>query len=147
MNNLWTKLKEFIIYHSHRHSIWYIIWHTTIIVLGFMFSPLTWWNDLFINIPVAWGVSWLFLKWISLYVSVSKTSFYIVFVFFYWITNIVGFALMHYSARKLLSDIEHHNYKTDVVIALIYTIIVGIIFYTNPHNLLTITNLIPSWVQ
>src|SRR5438105_1453125 len=26
--------------------------------IGFMLSPLSWWNDLFVNIPIAWVFAW-----------------------------------------------------------------------------------------
>lgn len=31
----------------------------TLAFIGFMLSPLSWWNDLFVNVPLALGFAWL----------------------------------------------------------------------------------------
>jgi hypothetical protein len=28
-------------------------------LVGYMLSPLSWWNDLFVNVPLALGFAWL----------------------------------------------------------------------------------------
>ena len=40
------------------------LWGSTLGVIGFLLSPLSWWNDLLVNIPLAvafaWVVSWFY---------------------------------------------------------------------------------------
>jgi len=56
--------------------------------IGFLLSPLSWWNDAFVNVPLAYLGAWL----ISLF---YKPGFAAAFVFCYWLTNILGLFLMH----------------------------------------------------
>ena len=63
-------------------------------VLGFLLSPLSWWNDLFVNVPLAlafaWPISWF---WPQLF-GVS-------FVVGYWLTNVAGLWLMHVGVQHM----------------------------------------------
>jgi len=34
-----------------------------LLVLGFMLSPFSWWNDLFFNLPIAYGFGYLCSLW------------------------------------------------------------------------------------
>ncbi len=57
-------------------------------IVGWVLSPLTWWNDLVVNIPIAHGFGCLF--------SLISESLLLPFmVVGYWITNIVGLFLLH----------------------------------------------------
>jgi UPF0716 family protein affecting phage T7 exclusion len=93
--------------------------------IGFMLSPLSWWNDLFVNIPLALGFAWV----VSL---VHRPAFMASFVVGYWLTNVLGFVLMHrgggqaitgdaqpYSRRALLRDVGISLAYTLVIVALI----------------------------
>ena len=55
--------------------------------IGFLLSPLSWWNDLFVNVPLAlafaWAASWFFPR-----------LFTVSFVVGYWLTNVLGLVLM-----------------------------------------------------
>ena len=90
--------------------------------IGFMLSPLSWWNDLFVNVPLAVGFAWL----VSLF---YKPAFAASVVIGYWLTNVLGFVLMHRGGQKLLSSKETGKYSgrelfTDVVISLLYTLLI-----------------------
>jgi hypothetical protein len=65
-------------------------------VLGFLLSPLSWWNDLVFNLPLAYGFGFLF----SL---LSEELFLPATVVGYWLTNIVGLILMHQGIKNLFS--------------------------------------------
>jgi hypothetical protein len=58
-----------------------------IFLVGYLLSPLTWWNDLLVNLPLAWAlasvVSWL-----------SPRLFAPALVVAYWLTNLLGLLLM-----------------------------------------------------
>lgn len=94
-------------------------------VVGFMLSPLSWWNDLFVNLPLALAFAWL----VSL---LYKPAFSACVVLGYWLTNILGFILMHKGAQKMISD-SHKKYSRrdfgrDLAVSLLYTaLIVGLI--------------------
>jgi hypothetical protein len=87
-------------------------------VIGFLLSPLSWWNDLFINVPLALGFAWL-ASWFY------HEAFTASFILGYWLTNVAGLVLMQRGAETLLSS-ELRPYRgrqiaRDLVIALLYT--------------------------
>src|SRR5258707_6635269 len=65
--------------------------------IGFMLSPLSWWNDLVVNLPLAlafaWVVSWFY-----------KPAFEACVVVGYWVTNVLGFILMHKGAQTMIAE-------------------------------------------
>jgi hypothetical protein len=55
---------------------------------GYMLSPLSWWNDALVNVPLAYLFAWL--------LSVLYRPFFGPgFVAGYWLTNIIGLVMMH----------------------------------------------------
>ena len=87
-------------------------------VIGFMLSPLSWWNDLVVNLPLAIGFAWV----VSLF---YKPAFEVAVVVGYWLTNVLGFVLLHKGAEKI-STAERRHYSRrdllkDVLISLLYT--------------------------
>jgi hypothetical protein len=89
--------------------------------IGYMLSPLSWWNDLYVNFPLALAFAWV----VGLF---SKRAFGPSFVVGYWLTNVAGFVMMHKGAQKILSD-EDKRYARrelvkDVVISLLYTALI-----------------------
>jgi len=90
-------------------------------VVGFMLSPLSWWNDLFVNVPLALAFAWL--------VSLAyKPAFNASIVFGYWLTNIVGFILLHKGTQQMLSGqpkkYSRRDLFRDVGISLLYTLLI-----------------------
>ncbi|MBI5665247.1 MAG: hypothetical protein HZC49_09245 [Nitrospirae bacterium] len=61
--------------------------------IGYMLSPLSWWNDLYLNIPLAYLGAWL----ASLF---YKPAFLTAFIAAYWITNVAGLVIMHKGIKK-----------------------------------------------
>jgi hypothetical protein len=93
----------------------------TLAVIGFMLSPLSWWNDLFVNVPLALVFAWV----ISFF---HQPAFKASVIVGYWLTNVLGFVLMHKGAQSLLSD-EERKYSRralfkDVGISLLYTALI-----------------------
>jgi hypothetical protein len=93
--------------------------------IGFVLSPLSWWNDLLVNLPLAVGFGWV----VSLF---HKPAFEVSVVLGYWLTNVLGFVLMHkgaetmaaenkqpYSRRSLLKDFAVSLLYTALIVALI----------------------------
>jgi hypothetical protein len=89
--------------------------------IGYMLSPLSWWNDLFVNVPLAlafaWVVSWFY-----------KPAFAGSLVVGYWLTNVLGFILMHKGAQQMLSEkrgrYSRRDLLRDVGISLLYTVLI-----------------------
>jgi len=86
--------------------------------VGYMLSPLSWWNDLYVNVPLALAFAWL----VGLF---SRRAFAVAFVVGYWLTNVAGFVLMHKGAQKILKEQEkkyaRRDLAKDMVISLVYT--------------------------
>lgn len=92
--------------------------------VGFMLSPLSWWNDAFVNVPLALAFAWV----ISLF---YKPAFLASAVIGYWLSNVAGFVLMHKGGQKLLNgQSKPYSWKTflrDMVISLLYTALILIL--------------------
>lgn len=90
-------------------------------VIGFMLSPLSWWNDLFVNVPLALAFAWI----VSLF---YRPAFEISMVVGYWLTNVLGFILMHKGAGKMLGKEERKYSRRDLLkdlgISLAYTALI-----------------------
>jgi hypothetical protein len=89
--------------------------------IGFLLSPLSWWNDAFVNIPLALLFAWL----VSFF---YKPAFTISLILGYWLTNVLGFVLMHKGARQMLSNEPSAGTRrellTDIIVSLIYTAVI-----------------------
>ena len=92
--------------------------------IGFMLSPLSWWNDAFVNIPLALGFAWL----VS---SLYRPAFTASLIVGYWLTNVLGLVLLHRGARKMLSEKPVADLRrellVDVIVSLIYTGVIVIL--------------------
>ena len=89
--------------------------------VGFMLSPLSWWNDLFVNVPLALAFAWL-VSWFY------RPAFTASLVAGYWLTNVLGFILMHKGAQKILSEKQGRyswrDLARDMGISLLYTALI-----------------------
>jgi hypothetical protein len=89
--------------------------------IGFMLSPLSWWNDLVVNLPLALAFAWV----ASLF---YKPAFKPCIILGYWLTNILGLILMHKGTQQMLSK-EKRKYSRrdllrDLAISLLYTALI-----------------------
>jgi hypothetical protein len=94
-------------------------------LVGYMLSPLSWWNDMFVNVPLALAFAWL-VSWFY------RPAFAASLVVGYWLTNVIGFILMHKGGQKLLTEKQgRYSWRDlgrDVGISLLYTaLIVGLV--------------------
>ncbi|MBF0106039.1 MAG: hypothetical protein HQM16_12015 [Deltaproteobacteria bacterium] len=65
---------------------------TAAFLIGFILSPLTWWNDMVVNVPIAWVLA-----------SVLPSSWFKpAFIVSYWFTNILGLMMMHISGSVVI---------------------------------------------
>jgi Na+/proline symporter len=88
--------------------------------IGFMLSPLSWWNDLFVNVPLALAFAWFVsLFWPRVFEASAIVG--------YWLTNIVGLVLLHRGARDLLSQSPSASRKellVDLLVSVLYTLVI-----------------------
>ena len=91
-------------------------------LIGFLLSPLSWWNDAFINLPLAVGFGWV----VAL---LYPHAFQAAVIVGYWLTNVCGLILMHKGAQRMRSDEEPRRYSgkdlaKDIGVSLLYTAII-----------------------
>jgi len=89
--------------------------------VGYLLSPLSFWNDLFLNIPLAYVFALPFA-------AISRTLFLPAMITGYWITNIAGFILLHKGAVDVASK-EAVRYSRsalikDLGLSVVYTLVV-----------------------
>ena len=92
-----------------------------LVTVGFILSPLTWWNDAVVNVPLAYLFSLPFTL-------VSKTLFLPSFLLGYWLSNLLGFLMMHWGGEGWL----YHRHPTislqrSIIVSMVYSIIILIL--------------------
>ena len=89
--------------------------------IGFVLSPLSWWNDIFINLPLAYAFAFIFGL-------ISENLFTPFLIIGYWLSNILGMILLHYGFVDTLSKKDNRYTKKkllkDLAISLIYTLFI-----------------------
>jgi hypothetical protein len=89
--------------------------------IGYMLSPLSWWNDAFVNVPLALAFAWI----VALF---YKPAFEASWIVGYWLTNVLGFVLMHKGAEKVLRKQDKKYSWRDALrdfgISLLYTALI-----------------------
>ena len=114
--------------------------------LGYMLSPLSWWNDLFFNFPIAYAVGGL-VNLVCPGTLIAAT------VAGYWLSNVIGFILMQVGAGDALfgdtcsaqENQRPRNLKKDLLVSLgtstLYTVAVVALLQFHiletPHFLLS----------
>lgn len=88
--------------------------YRSIFFLGWLLSPLTFWNDAFVNIPFAYLCA-------SLAFRLAHFDFPFMVIAFYWFSNILGIALMYFSGKAIAREV---GYWKDVLLKTILTILV-----------------------
>ena len=92
-------------------------------VLGYILSPLSWWNDSFINIPIAYLFSMPFTL-------LNKRFFLPSFILGYWISNILGLVLMHKGVKGFVNSPPlKYDIVNNIIISMAYTALVIILVF------------------
>jgi hypothetical protein len=93
----------------------------TLAFIGYLLSPLSWWNDLFVNWPLALAFAWV-IGWFY------KPAFTASLILGYWLTNILGFVLMQKGGAKILGEQNiPYSWKRlcrDLAISILYTLLI-----------------------
>ncbi|WP_435361597.1 hypothetical protein [Haloarchaeobius sp. DFWS5] len=97
--------------------------------IGYILSPLSWWNDLLVNVPLAYA----FATIIGL---IARQWFVPALVVGYWLTNILGFVLLHIGGVEALTresdgprPYGRRDIIVDIVMSIGYTILVLLLVY------------------
>ena len=73
------------------------IFNRTLFFIGWMLSPFTFWNDAFVNIPLAYLIA-------SMLNGFMQTKFVVLALAAYWATNIIGLAIMYVTGKGILAQ-------------------------------------------
>lgn len=68
-----------------------------LLAVGWLLSPLCWWNDLVINLPIAYGVGVVVKHWKPEWFTGGLIAGY-------WLSNVVGIVLMQSSAMEVFQE-------------------------------------------
>lgn len=108
-------------------------------IVGYLLSPLCWWNDLIFNLPVAYGFGYL----CSL---ISANWLLPGLIAGYWLSNVLGFLLMQFGAVDAIQQASkprnpQKELLMGVVSSTIYTIAILALVQL---NVIDVASLIPE---
>jgi hypothetical protein len=93
----------------------------SLVTIGFILSPLSWWNDLLINVPLAYFFSVPFSM-------ISESLFLPSFIIGYFLTNLLGLVMLHWGGKALIhNEYQTLDIKQCLVVSVIYSAIISII--------------------
>ncbi|MDZ8184430.1 MAG: hypothetical protein RMX96_06130 [Nostoc sp. ChiSLP02] len=92
------------------------------VVLGYLLSPLCWWNDLIFNLPIAYAFGY----GCSL---ISPKLLFPCSIIGYWLSNIVGILLMQFGSQEMFQkEPKERNLKkelfTGFISSTVYTLLI-----------------------
>jgi hypothetical protein len=91
---------------------------------GYLLSPLSWWNDPYVNLPIAYLAA-------NVANRVDSRLFTPAMLGTYWVTNLLGFLLMHIAARGLARPsrlaLDRRQTLYWLAIAFVYSIVVALL--------------------
>ena len=94
--------------------------------VGYMLSPLSWWNDVFFNLPIAlvvgYAIGWLHQGW-----------FFPGAIAGYWLSNVVGMVMLQFGATDIWWETEPRRPRRDLLIGFssstLYTLVIMALVY------------------
>lgn len=109
------------------------------LVIGYLLSPMSWWNDLFFNLPLAYGFGYL----CSLF---SKDLLVPCAIAGYWLSNVLGILLMQAGVMDVLQNqAQERNLKKELLTGLAsstaYTLVILALIH---FKILDTPNLFPG---
>lgn len=96
-----------------------------LMLVGYLLSPLCWWNDLIINLPVAYGFGYLCRL-------IAPDLFLPGAIAGYWLSNLVGIVMMQFGAIDVFQNqSKERNFKKELLTGLatstVYTLVIVLI--------------------
>lgn len=115
---LWHRLRDFV----RAGNPWVQFRVLVLLGIGWLLSPLCWWNDLVINLPLAYGAGLLVKQFRPEWFAGGLIAGY-------WLSNVVGIVLMQTSALEVFQEPgEPSNLRRELlwglVTSTIYTLVV-----------------------
>ena len=100
-----------------------------LLAIGYLLSPLCWWNDIFFNLPIAYAFGYIF-SWLSPDLLVPCT------IVGYWLSNIAGILLMQLGTLDVLADKpKEKNLKKELLTGLVsstaFTVVIVALIHFN----------------
>ena len=86
-------------------------------IIGYILSPLSWWNDLYINVPLAYLFSIPFTL-------INESLFTVSFVLGYWLSNLLGLAMLQWGGMRALGHDKPISWRKTMLSTLIYSILI-----------------------
>lgn len=121
-----------------------------LVMIGYLLSPLCWWNDLIINLPIAYGFGYLCSLVVADWLIPGAIAGY-------WLSNIVGILFMQFGVVDVWQgQSKPHNLKQELItgflsstaytlliVALIHFHILDISGLFSPEGTLNLSALLP----
>lgn len=92
-------------------------------LLGFILSPVSWWNDIVVNFPLSYVMAVPFGM-------ISRDLFLPMFIVSYWVTNILGLILMHFGINGVMKDgqkITRDELLKTIFFCVIYSVVITLL--------------------
>lgn len=86
--------------------------NAALVFTGLMLSPITWWNDPFVNMPISYLAASLLAFFYPKLYSAG-------FIFFYWLTNLLGIFLLYLGGKEIIK--ERESGRRQFITVLIYS--------------------------
>ncbi len=93
LSALWARLFHFL----RQGDPWVQVRVLGVLAVGWLLSPLCWWNDLVINLPLAYGFARLVHHWRPEWFAAALAVGY-------WFSNVLGLVLMQTSAVQVFAQ-------------------------------------------
>ena len=91
------------------------------LVIGYLLSPLCWWNDIFFNLPISYCFGYI----CSLF---SPNLLFPGLIVGYWFSNVAGILLMQVGAVDMFKQSKERNFKKELLTGLatstVYTLVI-----------------------
>jgi hypothetical protein len=110
-------------FHSERQQGRHRVKDSILATVGYILSPLSWWNDLFVNVPLAYAFAFPFDL-------LDQRLFLPAFVLGYWLTNLLGFMLLHRGLAGLVKKQRPRmGMRGSLIVALLYTLVITVLVW------------------
>ncbi|MEP6490399.1 hypothetical protein NDI43_21560 [Microcoleus vaginatus GB2-A3] len=100
-----------------------------LLAIGYLLSPLCWWNDIFFNLPIAYAFGYI----CSL---LSQDLLFPCTIVGYWLSNIAGILLMQLGTLDVFTDKpKEKNFKKELLTGLVsstaFTVVIVALIHFN----------------
>lgn len=98
-----------------------------LLVLGYLLSPLSWWNDLFFNLPFAYGVGYLASQFFPhLFLPGAIAG--------YWLSNVAGILLMQLGMSDVFQiEAKERNLKKELLAGVVSSTVYSLVILALVH--------------